>query len=109
MRKFYLLCIVILFASCKCRTDEQKVIYTVVYDTVQIDKGFEQKYDSLLVLHQKIASENDSIKAVNKKFANEIVHKRLIIENAKYYVEICNKNPAQDKFLKGWMNRALNQ
>jgi tetrahydrodipicolinate N-succinyltransferase len=109
MRKFYLLCIVILFSSCKCRTEEQKVIYTVVYDTVQIDKGFEQKYDSLLLLFQKLPKENDSIKAVNKHFANELLHKKLIIENAKYYLEICNKNPSQDKFLKGWMNRALYQ
>lgn len=109
MKKFSLIITAFFLFGCKCKTIEKEYVYLVVHDTIQIDKSFEKKYDSLLLLFQELPKQNDSLTAINKKFAQELLHKKLIIENAKYYVEICNKNPSQDKFLKGWMNRALNQ
>lgn len=29
------------------------------------------------------------------------------VEKIKYYLNICNKNPKQDKFLRGWINRSV--
>ncbi len=29
------------------------------------------------------------------------------VNRIKFYLKICNKNPKQDKFLKGWINRAV--
>lgn len=51
----------------------------------------------------------DSLKVANNKLGKELLHNKLIIKNAKYYLDIVNKNPTQQKFLRGWMNRALNQ
>lgn len=51
----------------------------------------------------------DSLKVINNKLGKELLHNKLIIQNAKYYLNIANKNPSQQKFLRGWMNRALNQ
>lgn len=38
-----------------------------------------------------------------------LLHKKLIIANTKFYLNITIKNPSQDKFLRGWSNRALAQ
>lgn len=51
----------------------------------------------------------DSLKSVNNKLGKELLHDKQVIQNAKYYLNIANKNPSQQKFLRGWMNRALNQ
>jgi hypothetical protein len=81
----------------------------IVKDTVQIDLGYQKKYDSLLVLNLRKDLKIDSFQAVNNKLAKDLLHNKLIIKNAQYYLNITIKNPSQDKFLKGWMRRALNQ
>ena len=85
----------------------KETIYVHKTDTVRIqDDHFKKKYDSVQVIRKR---EIDSLKAVNNKLGKELLHNKLIIQNAKYYLNIANKNPSQQKFLRGWMNRALNQ
>ncbi|KFC19360.1 putative peptidoglycan-binding domain-containing protein [Chryseobacterium sp. FH1] len=81
----------------------------IVKDTVQIDFGYQKKYDSLLVLNLRKDFKIDSLTGFNNKIAKDLLHHKLIIKNAQYYLNITIKNPSQDKFLKGWMRRALNQ
>lgn len=81
----------------------------IVKDTVQIDFGYQKKYDSLLVLNLRKDVKIDSLTAFNNKIAKDLLHHKLIIKNAQFYLNITIKNPSQDKFLKGWMRRALNQ
>lgn len=55
------------------------------------------KYDSLYKVY-RLQKVNDSL---------EIQYLNYKIERARYYVKICNKNKSQQKFLLGWLNRAL--
>lgn len=59
--------------------------------------------------NEKLYKQVDSLKKANNLLGKELLHKKMIITNAKYYLNIANKNPSQQKFLRGWMNRALNQ
>lgn len=86
-----------------------KPIQTKQIEMVRIDFGYEKKYDSLFIEYQKSKIAKDSIDQINRKLAQELLHKKLVIENAKTYLNITIKNPKQDKFLKGWMRRALYQ
>lgn len=85
----------------------KEVVYVVKIDTVRIpDDHFKKKFDSVQAIRKR---EIDSLKILNNKLGIELLHNKLIIQNAKYYLNIVNKNPKQDKFLKGWMRRALFQ
>ena len=50
----------------------------------------------------------DSLQAANDVLAGKLLHSRMIVENARYYVRIVERNPKQKKFLYGWMRRVLN-
>lgn len=108
----YLIFAFIMF-SCKPTKDipiynlePTKTITVYKTDTIKVDNGYIQKYDSLLIVKNK---EVDSLKIANNKLGKKLLHSELVITNAKYYLNIANKNPSQQKFLRGWMNRALNQ
>lgn len=49
----------------------------------------------------------DSLRIVADTVARRLLHSRLIISNVRYYLNITLRNPSQDKFLKGWIRRAL--
>ncbi|OJV51670.1 MAG: hypothetical protein BGO31_00250 [Bacteroidetes bacterium 43-16] len=49
----------------------------------------------------------DSMQGTSDTLAARLLHARLMIENARYYLRIANRNTSQQKFLRGWMNRAL--
>lgn len=51
--------------------------------------------------------ERDSLLIVSDTLAKRLLHTRLTLNNVKYYVNIVNRNPTQLKFLRGWLNRAL--
>lgn len=88
------------------QSSEIRTITVHKIDTIEVDNGYLKKYDSILIL-RKI--ETDSLKVANNKLGKKLLHSELVITNAKYYLNIVNKNPSQQKFLRGWMNRALNQ
>lgn len=42
------------------------------------------------------------------KLKDSLFSVRFKIAKIKYYVKICNKNPKNNVFLKGWINRTIN-
>jgi hypothetical protein len=44
---------------------------------------------------------------VPDSIANQLFLARYKLERVKYYLNICLRNPSQDKFLKGWIRRAI--
>lgn len=79
----------------------------IVTETVYVGEGYKNKFDSIAPLLTKIQAENDSLTAINNIIAGKLLSSNLMIENARYYLKITINNPSQDKFLKGWMRRAL--
>lgn len=78
----------------------------------------EMKRDSMYLSYkadaERLAVENkalqrrvDSMQTTSDTLAARLLHSRLMIENARYYLRIANRNQSQQKFLRGWMNRAL--
>lgn len=94
--------------SCKPNCPETKIPDPVIVkDTVYVDLEYKAKNDSLELVISKMQFQKDSIDLLNNRLATELMNERLVIQNAKYYVNIVNKNRSQEKFLLGWMNRAL--
>lgn len=123
MRNLLLLLITFFALSCKQKvivpTENMQTTDSVVYlpsKVVNVDSIVQVKIDSVTESMRYLKQENtvllkryDSLKSDNNKLAKDLLHQKLVIENARYYLNIVNKNPTQQKFLRGWMNRALNQ
>lgn len=106
----YLVMILMVFSlfSCKPNVDSMPVKKT---DTVYVTKNI-IKTDTVFIENKSdlvLKNKYDSLNAINKNLGSQLLQKKLIIENAKYYLNIANKKPSQVKFLRGWMNRALSQ
>ncbi|WP_313579829.1 putative peptidoglycan-binding domain-containing protein [Chishuiella sp.] len=87
--------------------EENNLKYTFTPDTIPpINQLY---YDSLISINTNITFDINELSNKNKVIGNELLHKKLVVENAKYYLNITVRNPSQDKFLRGWMNRAFNQ
>lgn len=56
----------------------------------------------------RLSFERDSISEVCNSIKSELFLANFKIEKCRSYLRICYKNPSQDKFLKGWINRAVN-
>lgn len=125
MKKLLSLIIVPLLLSCGAckKTDfpatvagpkvivKDSIVYVFKEDTVRISE-LNEKIAVLQFEVNKVDAlkkSNDSLKVANNKLGKELLHNKQIIENARYYLNIVNKNSSQGVFLKGWMNRALNQ
>lgn len=111
--KNLILLFLFLFASCK-QAEIQPRIIEMPIEIIKIDTVYVPKIDTVFIEKPntsitKIQKANDSLKVANNILGKQLLHNKLIIQNAKYYLNIVNKNPSQQKFLRGWMNRALNQ
>lgn len=98
------------FVSCKTPCPDSKPVppqIEVIRDTIVLDLEYKKINDSLAMVIQRLEVDNTKIHETNSKLARELLNERLVIENAKYYVNIVNRNRSQEKFLLGWMNRAL--
>lgn len=96
----YLLIAALFFCSCK----EKKSLPDRI---IRIDTVFINNNDSLLQLNQEhlfaIEIQRKQIDSISKK----LFIANYKIERVKYYLSICLRNPKQDKFLKGWVKRAV--
>lgn len=97
-----------------CPDNTVKVIKDTIIDTVIIKRIEDSlisrsKYiaDSLIAENRALKSQIDSINVVIDTLSKRYLHSKLMIENARYYLRITINNSSQDKFLKGWMRRAL--
>lgn len=136
MKNFIMIFILLLTLSCKSNTEKMPVEIIRTEQTKTWQQQYEEcasnsrekdsiiaevrdsfhRQDSmisdLIKKKQPVGLEQkkiDSLKALNNKLGKKLLHSELIITNAKFYLNIANKNPSQQKFLRGWMNRALNQ
>jgi hypothetical protein len=71
-----------------------------IHDTLCISVVDHAKLDSL---RHVIAELHNTVDSLNTQ--NFISNYK--VERVKYYLKICLRNPTQDKFLKGWINRAV--
>lgn len=112
MKNLILLFVFLFAASCK-RAEMKPVVIEKPVETVKIDTVVIRLTDTVYVVKSddsaRLLRSVDSLKTANNKLGKELLHNKLIIQNARYYLNIANKNPSQQKFLRGWMNRALNQ
>lgn len=84
----------ILLNSCKGRIESREVVRdSIVYVQSPVS-------DSLLPLYHAQKNTIDSLKT-------ELFLSEFRMEKVRYYLNICIKNPSQDKFLKGWIRRAI--
>lgn len=67
--------------------------------------------DSLVNVYEKEILKLDSIifyqKKINDSLRTKLFLANFKIQKVKKYLNICIKNPTQDKFLKGWIRRAV--
>lgn len=56
--------------------------------------------DSLFTERMELKRERDSLKT-------ELFLAQFTVTRVRYYLDICLRNPTQDKFLKGWIKRAI--
>lgn len=118
----YLGLLLTFFISCKNQEDMPLAskAQQIRVDTVFVERNncsdIQKQFDSLNALTQKSVEISikqkktiDSLNVSNNVLGKKLLHERQILENARYYLRIVNKNPSQQKFLRGWMNRALNQ
>lgn len=75
----------------------------------QEDIVLRKQVEELKLENQRLYHAIDSIAVVNDTLAKRLLHARLVISNVKYYLNICMRNPTQDKFLKGWIRRAVSE
>lgn len=94
----YIPILLILLSCCK-QPENIQVKERIVYktDTVYIDKPV-VKIDTVYLKDKK---EVDSLKT-------KLFIANFKISRVRYYLRICLRNPKQDRFLKGWINRAVN-
>lgn len=82
------------------REDSIRISQSIAYiDTVEVPV-FINKCDSLYSLVKKLQKANDSL-------SERLFLSSYRVEKVKYYLKICDRNPSQSKFLKGWIRRAV--
>lgn len=96
--------IIIFLVFVACRQAPETIGYikpdtVVVQDSIKIEllEGQISLLQEKNITHQIL---NDSLKT--KLFISDYK-----LERVRYYLNICLRNPSQDKFLKGWIRRAI--
>lgn len=80
---------------------------------VQIPDSADKNYDSLLLrllqVTDSIKTENYLLKKENKAYRSQLFLAKYKLEKIRFYIKICMRKPSQDKFLKGWVRRVVEQ
>jgi len=101
--------LIVLFAilAFSCKSDPVKVQTTVRDSVVYRDSlitiqrpDSSMSADSLRVIIAQFKRENDSLKTA-------LFIAQYKVNRVRYYLNICLRNPSQDKWLKGWVLRAI--
>jgi len=99
----YLILLLVLFSACASPvvTPEAVTVPACKYDSLQ----------AVISSHENIISAQvdrlDSFQTVTDTLKKKLFLNRYKVERVKFYLAICRKNPSQDKFLKGWIRRAV--
>jgi len=112
MKYFLIFIAAIIFSACSSQVQP-----TVKY--IEPEKTISQELNqrvfisdsTLNVRDLQIAELRDSLKVLKLKsdsISTQLFLANYKIEKVKYYLKICNKTPSNNKFLKGWVTRAVN-
>ena len=103
MKKLLLIIIGVGFAVSACVTSPvEKIIYVPVTDTITItDK------DHIVALEHKCYLLQDSLNAVRDSLGEDLFIAKYKLARIKYYNDIAAKGN-NIKYLRGWINRVLN-
>lgn len=104
MKYFSLIIISFLFISCSSQVEPTlkyiEPVKTINQEVNQqkflCDSALEFKENEVRILHIQLSALKDSLFIAKYK-----------IEGVKKYLKICDKNPSQIKFLRGWIHRAI--
>lgn len=53
------------------------------------------------------SSRNEVLRRENDSLRTALFQAQFKVNKVRYYLKICLRNPSQDKFLKGWVKRAI--
>lgn len=104
MRKlFFIIPLIIFFTNCSPKNDcsqiEQK--YAAQIDSIKL------KNDGLLQIISIVENKNKELEKNIYVLNDSITYKNIQINDVKKYLKICIKDPSQNKFLLGWIKRAV--
>ncbi len=68
-------------------------------------KANNDSIDKLFVL---LNSQVITVARINDSLKTALFLSNYKVEKVRYYLKICNKTPSNNKFLKGWVTRAVN-
>lgn len=100
MKKLLILFIGVLFISCNNTVPVEKIIYVPVTDTTC--------FDSLIYYKEQLRRTTDSLNAIRDTTAEDLFIARYKLGRIKYYNSIAAKGN-NVKYLRGWINRVLNE
>jgi len=120
--RIVILFLAIIALGCNRPTERERMVKEVMVISDSL-----HKLDSILIGQYRelsnakdvlIQEQRDSINMLMKSDCGKLqkrcdsLRTALAIQNfrvgrIKYYVNICNRKPSQDKFLRGWINRTL--
>lgn len=85
--------------SCKQSTPIREIAYVTIVDSICVD--------SLIYYREMLIRTQDSLNAVKDTTAEDLFVARYKLGRIKYYNDIA-KNGNNIRFLRGWINRVLN-
>lgn len=104
--KIYVTIFALLFTvllSCERKKTEPIYIQAEKPCTCEDSVRIEMLEGRIGVLENQVAARKMELDSVKSKLFIESYK----VERVKYYLNICLRNPSQDKFLKGWVRRAI--
>lgn len=117
MRKLLILPILLALVSCKPKEVNQNEFNAppvVVPMAVELGQRVFECDSTLNVRDEQISVLRDSLKRLSvvkrdnvDSLKTALFQANYKVEKCRYYVKICMRNKSQDKFLKGWIRRAV--
>lgn len=117
MKKYILLVIILLITTCQPAENNQQnpapidSIKLLQEQTLHLQLLIELRSDSIKHLTDSIVLLQSRVKELEADtiMSAECFVAQYKLERIKYYMNIANKNPSQRQFLRGWINRVLNE
>ncbi len=112
------LTLILLIAFLACNNPKSPTVGIIYTDSCAYYKHEDsvliaQLYDSLDNMSLELAASgqgtqvHDQLKKENDSLRSRLFVVNYKIERVRYYLNIALQNPSQDKFLKGWVKRAI--
>ena len=89
------------------------LVYTTLYvigchqDKILRANSIQPKYDTCAIVATQLKDSSAFFKAQNDSLRSKLFVANFKLSKVKFYVGLVNKKPDQIKFLKGWINRAI--